>query len=158
MTTPQSPARVEIDQALPKLENSPFESPMAQALQAAFIDGWGACRDAEFCGDDAMNDAFNQSATLGLCLSIDQSQRADILAKLAAERAEVVRLRKTLASLVGTPEDPNNGWRGNAKTSDEHFACEYCGSEHLDCTLIEHKWNCPVPGARAALFAKGVRE
>ena len=91
MTTPQSPAMVEVDR-LPELKGSPFESSMAQTLHAAFIDGWGACRDAEFSGSEAMNDAFNQSATLGLCLSIDQSPRADILTALLAERAEVVRL------------------------------------------------------------------
>lgn len=56
-----------------KLAGSPFESYVAQVIHAAFADGWGSCRDAEFAGDEAMNDAFNQSATLGVCLSIDQS-------------------------------------------------------------------------------------
>lgn len=58
---------------VPKLAGSPFESYVAQVIHAAFADGWGSCRDAEFAGDEAMNDAFNQSATLGVCLSIDQS-------------------------------------------------------------------------------------
>lgn len=57
---------------VPKLAGSPFESYVAQVIHAAFADGWGSCRDAEFAGDEAMNDAFNQSATLGVCLSIDQ--------------------------------------------------------------------------------------
>lgn len=56
----------------PKLAGSPFESYVAQVIHAAFADGWGSCRDSEFVGDEAMNDAFNQSATLGVCLSIDQ--------------------------------------------------------------------------------------
>ena len=79
-----------------RLQGSPFESKMAMALHASFFDGWGACRDAEFVGDEAANDAFNQSATLGLCLSIDQNPVVNHAAALAAERAEVVRLREAL--------------------------------------------------------------
>lgn len=62
-----------VKRELPKLTNSDFERPMAQGLQAAFIDGWASCRDSEYSGDGAQNDAFNQSDTLALCVAIDQS-------------------------------------------------------------------------------------
>ena len=37
----------------------------------AFEEGWAACRDAEFVGEDAQNDAFNQSATVNVCMAED---------------------------------------------------------------------------------------
>jgi hypothetical protein len=67
LATPCGQAAPEI-----KLEGSQFESRGAQMLQAAWIDGWASCRDAEFIGDEAMNDAFNGSVTLSLCLATDQ--------------------------------------------------------------------------------------
>ena len=54
------------------LKHSDFESRSAQLLQAAWIDGWACCRDSEYIGDEAMNDAFNSCDTLGLCISVDQ--------------------------------------------------------------------------------------
>lgn len=56
-----------------------------------------------------------------------------------------------LKRLVGTPSDPNNGWRGDAKTSNEHFRCEYCGVEDLDCVALPHTDQCPISAARAAI-------
>lgn len=56
-------------------------------------------------------------------------------------------LESALMQLVGTPEDPNNGWRGIGGT-DLLFACEYCGSSSEDCTAIEHLTSCPIPAAR----------
>lgn len=51
--------------------------------------------------------------------------------------------------LIGTPDDPNIGWRGDGTT--EVYACEFCNSKNSDCTKIEHTKNCPVPAAYAAL-------
>ena len=48
-----------------------FDSPHAKALMRAFEEGWAACRDAEFVGEDAQNDAFNQSATVNVCMAED---------------------------------------------------------------------------------------
>lgn len=53
-----------------------FDSPRAKALMRAFEEGWAACRDAEFVGEDAQNDAFNQSATVNVCLAEDWTAAA----------------------------------------------------------------------------------
>ena len=48
--------------------------------------------------------------------------------------------------------DEKIGWMGtypHPKT--DHFKCEFCFAEHLDCTLIAHSSECPVTLARAAL-------
>lgn len=63
----------------------------------------------------------------------------------------VRKLTEALERLCGSTDDPNNGWRGNAKSSPDHFRCEYCGVEHLDCVALPHLDDCPVPAARAAL-------
>lgn len=55
-----------------------------------------------------------------------------------------------LLKLMGTPDDPNCGWRGTGGT-DTLFACEFCHELHEDCTLIPHTETCPIPFARAAL-------
>jgi hypothetical protein len=55
--------------------------------------------------------------------------------------------KHVLGRLIGDPLDPNIGWRGFAKTSNEHFRCEYCGVENLDATAMEHLETCPVPRA-----------
>lgn len=65
--------RAQAGNPIPTLANSDFESRQAQALQAAWLDGYGSGRDAEFVGDEAQNDAFNNSATLALCVAIDQA-------------------------------------------------------------------------------------
>lgn len=49
-----------------------FDSPRAQALMRAWEEGWAACRDAEYVGEEAQNDAFNSSHTLTLCIAEDQ--------------------------------------------------------------------------------------
>lgn len=69
--------------------------------------------------------------------------------------AETVRAAKALIALVGRPDDPNIGWRGAAITSPDHFRCEMCGVEALDCSKIEHKPSCPIPEAIAAAIKAG---
>lgn len=48
-----------------------FESPRAKILMRAWQEGWDACRDAEYVGEDAQNDAFNQSSTVNHCVAED---------------------------------------------------------------------------------------
>lgn len=60
-------------------------------------------------------------------------------------------LLAALRRLVGEPDDPRNGWLGDAKTSRDHFRCEYCGVEDLDCVALPHAPDCPVTQARAAI-------
>lgn len=43
------------------------------------------------------------------------------------------------------------GWRGLNPSGPDWFSCEFCGAEHLDCTMIPHIADCPVTLARAAL-------
>lgn len=48
-----------------------FESPRGKTLMLAFQEGWARCRDAEFVGEEAENDAFNNSSTLSHCIAED---------------------------------------------------------------------------------------
>jgi hypothetical protein len=59
---------------------------------------------------------------------------------------------EALQKLIGPPNDPNIGWRGVAQTSNEHFRCEYCGVEHLDCTLLPHTETCLARALIAAAW------
>ena len=68
-TTAQSADSAQEDAAREPLQI--FDSPRAKALMRAFEEGWAACRDAEFVGEDAQNDAFNQSATVNVCMAED---------------------------------------------------------------------------------------
>jgi hypothetical protein len=70
---PNCPARQALttDTPAPKLKGSPFEKYIPQLLHAAWVDGWACCRDAEYSGDEAMNDRFNQSSTHTLCINIE---------------------------------------------------------------------------------------
>jgi hypothetical protein len=49
-----------------------FTSPRGKILMRAWQEGWEACRDAEFVGKEAQNDAFNQSVTVNHCIAEDQ--------------------------------------------------------------------------------------
>ena len=51
-----------------------FESAQGRALASAWGEGWAQCRDAEFIGEDAQDEAFNQSVTLAQCLHADQTR------------------------------------------------------------------------------------
>lgn len=64
-----------------------FESKFSNMLQAAWVDGWGACRDSEFIGSEAMQDAFNRCNTLSLCVAIDQSDDTALL-EASAQREQ----------------------------------------------------------------------
>lgn len=58
--------------AAPEEPLQAFDSPRAKSLMRAWEEGWEACRDAEYVGEEAQNDAFNSSYTLTLCLAEDQ--------------------------------------------------------------------------------------
>ena len=66
---------------------------------------------------------------------------------------------QALQDLLGPENDPNIGWRGHAKTSNDHFRCEHCGAEDLDCVKMKHKDSCLVVKARIALAkAQGAQQ
>lgn len=58
--------------AAPAKQLQEFESPRAKTLMRAWEEGWEACRDAEFVGEEAQNDAFNRSGTVNHCIAEDQ--------------------------------------------------------------------------------------
>jgi hypothetical protein len=60
-------------------------------------------------------------------------------------------LLTALQQLLGPANDPLIGWRGFAKTSNDHFACEFCRVEDLDCVDLQHASDCPITAARAAI-------
>jgi hypothetical protein len=61
-------------QAAPTEPPQEFESAQGRALASAWAEGWAQCRDAEYVGEEAESEAFNQSATLAQCLHADQTR------------------------------------------------------------------------------------
>ena len=88
-----------------------FDSPRAKALMRAWEEGWAACRDAEYVGEEAQNDAFNSSHTLTLCIAEDQqlpapqadSQPATLAA--VASKAVLAAIRAANMQLVRTGDN-----------------------------------------------------
>lgn len=70
--------------------------------------------------------------------------------RVAARYEASADMLEALAALAGDDE-PSIGWRGNAKTSPDHFACEFCAAEHLDCSLIPHANDCIFVSALNAI-------
>ncbi|WP_046060030.1 hypothetical protein [Paracidovorax citrulli] len=60
----------------------------AAALEKAWRAGWAACRDAEYVGEAAEDEAWGASATNGLAIDIDQLQRTAVGWQQHAEFAE----------------------------------------------------------------------
>lgn len=87
----------------------------------------------------------NTSPELFVALG-ERSQLVDM-----ANGASNAELLEALQALLGPQDDPLVGWRGRAKTSNDHFRCEYCGVEDQDCTKLPHTDDCAVKKARAAL-------
>lgn len=72
--TVHDPEAVEKLRRGPKVEAVPlqvFESDRAKTLMKAWQEGWDNCRDSEYVGEEAQNDAFNQSRTLSHCIAED---------------------------------------------------------------------------------------
>jgi hypothetical protein len=61
-------------QSAPTEPPQEFESAQGRALASAWAEGWAQCRDAEYVGDEAESEAFNQSHTLAQCLHADQTR------------------------------------------------------------------------------------
>jgi len=61
-------------QSAPTEPPQEFESAQGRALASAWAEGWAQCRDAEYVGEEAESEAFNQSATLAQCLHADQTR------------------------------------------------------------------------------------
>lgn len=74
------PQQAEPSQGVGERIDIQFDSKFSNMLQAAWVDGWGACRDSEFIGSEAMQDSFNRCNTLALCIAIDQSDDAALTA------------------------------------------------------------------------------
>jgi hypothetical protein len=86
-----------------------FESPRAKRLMAAWSEGWAACRDAEFIGEEAENDRFNHSSTLDHCIAEDILHATPPPgAGLSVEAARQTDLSKKLRLLYGALEHPHN--------------------------------------------------
>ena len=77
-------------------QDSAFESVTAKALERAWNDGWACCRDAEFIGEEAKNDAFNGSDTLARCLAADHGP-----ATVQAGFVSTVDVEKLLCEKLG---------------------------------------------------------
>ena len=67
------------------------------------------------------------------------------------EREALKLALEALEAISGSPDDPNNGWRG--KGTSQLFACEYCQQVSEDCSKIPHLHKCPVPKAYPAITA-----
>ena len=61
-------------QSAPTEPPQEFESAQGRALASAWAEGWAQCRDAEYVGEEAESEAFNQSNTLAQCLYADQTR------------------------------------------------------------------------------------
>lgn len=58
-----------------------------------------------------------------------------------------------LIAYAGPLDDPRVGWVGRNPSSNDHFQCERCGAEHLDCTQIPHLPGCAAAEVLAVLRA-----
>lgn len=106
----------------PVTRSSDFESAAARALQAAWREGWDNCRDAEFLGEEAENDAFNSSYTLTRCIASDQAPQptTDPLKPITEfcqeqeswDAADAARYRyiKGMARAMSANIDGNHSW------------------------------------------------
>lgn len=93
-----------------------------------------------------VEDASGRSISIGEWLQRTDGLWALRIAESGAERA----LRAM--GFGGNRVDEKVGWLGSyPEPLKDHFRCEFCLAEHLDCTLIEHAPDCAVPLARAAL-------
>ena len=115
-----------------------FDSPRARALMRAWEEGWAACRDAEYVGEEAQNDAFNSSHTLTLCIAEDQqlpapqadSQPAKVPTSATGgdwtqPTTVALRLGDAMQLLCGgkrPPDDMVQQWLDNTSESLQEFA------------------------------------
>lgn len=105
-------------------------------------------------GDSVPQGEGSVFALADLACAMPWEDKSPISTRLAFKDAVTpelfVELVQALRNWLGTPDDPNAGWRGSGGTH-ELYACEYCNAKHGDCTQIPHKPSCPIPAARAAV-------
>lgn len=120
--------------------------------------GKAAIDAGEFDDDDRMVNIIRHRLAIEANLSTAliataEAAAAHLKAKLDVD-AEIARLREALKGVLGSDlMSERIGWRGTSSSIDL-FRCEFCGSEDLDFTEIEHSKECPVIIARAALSTK----
>lgn len=83
-------------QAAPTEAPQEFESAQGRALASAWAEGWAQCRDAEYVGDEAESEAFNQSHTLAQCLHADQTRLQGGLSNDQLRRAWGAKLPRVI--------------------------------------------------------------
>ena len=100
-----------------------FDSPRAKALMRAWEEGWAACRDAEYVGEEAQNDAFNSSNTLTLCIAEDQQLPAPQADSQPAPDNLRALFREALAwGMTYGPEIPAHQWDEMRESMVEQYA------------------------------------
>lgn len=72
-----------------------FSSPRGKRLMAAWQEGFAACRDSEFVGAEAQNDAFNRSQTVNHCIAEDILARAPAPAQAVPDWWKLVPVEPT---------------------------------------------------------------
>lgn len=79
---------------------------------------------------------------------LNRPVRSEREAQLEAEN----KAMRAIFAALGFDKQPGEeriGWRGCSEISIDHFACEFCRAEHLDCGGIQHADDCPVTLIRA---------
>lgn len=102
------PQQAEPSQGVGERIDIQFDSKFSNMLQAAWMDGWGACRDSEFVGSDAMQDAFNRCDTLALCIAIDQSDDP-ALREASKNQGEIVITKTEDGQIVAVTRQDEEG-------------------------------------------------
>lgn len=101
-----------------------FDSPRAKALMRAWEEGWAACRDAEYVGEEAQNDAFNSSNTLTLCIAEDQQLPAPQADSQPAPIDMVLHCPKCGMQHIDAPDERTPDWKNEPHRS---HLCHGCG-------------------------------
>lgn len=83
-------------QSAPTEAPQEFESAQGRALASAWAEGWTQCRDAEYAGEEAQSEAFNQSYTLAQCLHADQTRLQGGLSNDQLRRAWGAKLPRVI--------------------------------------------------------------
>lgn len=134
-----------------------FESAQGRALASAWAEGWAQCRDAEFVGEEAEHDAFNQSTTLAQCLDADRAAAqvepsappapgGDALAAMKARKDAAYEERnKVVAALAKLFPS------GIAKTAIEGWSEDWHGCVYIDLPTGQVSWH--FHDSQAYLFA-----
>ncbi len=137
----------------------------AAALEKAWRAGWAACRDAEYVGEAAEDEAWGASATNGLAVDIEQQAPAAGAAPSDADTVDLVGVRASgeHVNLGKMPMPPSMKARDIATSQFGGFQdgdgsdAELCfgAMEELLSWLTKQGWGCRCPcsgGSTAELF------